>query len=172
MLETLVHHMIVCLCILLSQEDNRFKVGGHDARRELGISEQDESQLVDPRILSSTNWKLVFLQTKEHRRNLTCGTKFLYCEILPWFLFLGWLLIFPNNSGRPFLRKMPSSFIKVCKVDDTSHVVDVMRERKVSASLGCGYHEFVSPQFISPTTKVLLEDEVSHAPSSLRYIKC
>ena len=64
---------------------------------------------------------------------------------------------------------MPSSLIKVCKVDDKSNVVDVMRERKVSASLGCGYHEFVSPQFIAPTTKVLLEDEVSHAPIGVCY---
>ena len=58
---------------------------------------------------------------------------------------------------------MASSIVEVCEIGDKNNttVVDVMRERKVSASLGYGYHEFVSLEFISPNTKVVLEDQVS-----------
>ena len=57
---------------------------------------------------------------------------------------------------------MPSSIIEAHLIKDPSSsttVVEVMK-RKVSASLGYGYHEFVKPEFISPNTKVVLEDKV------------
>ena len=57
---------------------------------------------------------------------------------------------------------MPSSIIEAHTIKDPSSsttVVEVMK-KKVSASLGYGYHEFVKSEFISPNTKVVLEDKV------------